>query len=84
MELRNILKAHPAKWMIWEGEPMSESVERVKSMGLKSLVFDPCGNVPDQVKSQNPNDSMAKHLGMAKTSCGFWALTLIEHLGSGT
>ena len=57
-ELRNILKDHPAKWMIWEGEPVQESVESLKIMGIKSLVFDPCGNVPDngdflQVMRQN-------------------------------
>jgi zinc transport system substrate-binding protein len=48
MELQNILKDHPAKWMIWEGEPAKASVERLKIMGMESLVFDPCGNVPDQ------------------------------------
>jgi zinc transport system substrate-binding protein len=48
MELRNMLKAHPAKWMIWEGEPIKEPVEKLKSLGIQSLVFDPCGNVPDQ------------------------------------
>jgi len=58
MELQSILKDHPAKWMIWEGEPIKESVERLKIMGLKSLVFDPCGNVPNngdflQVMRQN-------------------------------
>jgi len=46
LELRNMLNGYPAKWMIWEGEPMSESVQRLKSVGLESLVFDPCGNVP--------------------------------------
>ena len=58
MELQNILKDHPAKWLIWEAEPVKESVERLKIMGIKSLVFDPCGNVPDngnflQVMRQN-------------------------------
>jgi zinc transport system substrate-binding protein len=48
LELQKILKGHPAKWMIWEGEPMRESVERLKSIGVNSLAFDPCGNVPDQ------------------------------------
>jgi zinc transport system substrate-binding protein len=48
MEVRNMLKAHPAKWMIWEGEPIKEPVEKLKSFGIQSLVFDPCGNVPDQ------------------------------------
>ena len=48
MELNHILKEHPAKWMIWEGEPMKESAERLATIGVASLVFDPCGNKPDQ------------------------------------
>jgi zinc transport system substrate-binding protein len=48
MELLAILKSHPAEWMIWEGNPDRATVERLKSLGLSSLVFDPCGNVPDQ------------------------------------
>jgi zinc transport system substrate-binding protein len=47
-ELRSILKGHPAKWMIWEGRPMQGSVDKLESEGIKSLVFDPCANVPDQ------------------------------------
>jgi zinc transport system substrate-binding protein len=48
LELNGILKDHPAKWMIWEAEPMQTSVDKLKSAGVGSLVFDPCGNVPDQ------------------------------------
>jgi zinc transport system substrate-binding protein len=48
MELRNMLKEHPAKWMIWEGEPLKESVEKLKSLEVDSLVFAPCGDVPKQ------------------------------------
>ena len=48
LELRDMLKEHPAKWMIWEGEPLKESVEKLKVLGLDSLVFAPCGNVPKQ------------------------------------
>jgi len=47
-ELQGILKVHPAKWMIWEGKPMQASVDKLEAAGIKSLVFDPCGNVPDQ------------------------------------
>jgi zinc transport system substrate-binding protein len=47
MELQSILKYHPAKWMIWEADPMQKSQESLKSAGIKSLIFDPCGNVPD-------------------------------------
>jgi zinc transport system substrate-binding protein len=46
--LAALLKEHPAKWMVWEGEPAEESVARLKTMGVESLVFDPCGNVPDE------------------------------------
>ncbi|NIO04198.1 MAG: zinc ABC transporter solute-binding protein [Proteobacteria bacterium] len=48
VELRDILKDHPAKWMIWEGDPISEPVERLKTLGMDSLVFDPCGNIPER------------------------------------
>jgi zinc transport system substrate-binding protein len=46
IELQGILKDHPAEWMIWEGEPNTSAVAKLKSMGINSLVFDPCGNVP--------------------------------------
>ena len=39
---------HPAEWMIWEGDPMAGVVERLEKIGLKSLVFDPCGNAPEE------------------------------------
>jgi zinc transport system substrate-binding protein len=48
IELQKIIKSHPARWMIWDGEPVEESVKRLESMGMRSLVFDPCGNVPEK------------------------------------
>ena len=45
-ELKQILATHPAKWMIWEGEPAKASVEKLTALGVTSLVFDPCGNTP--------------------------------------
>jgi zinc transport system substrate-binding protein len=47
-ELQGILKDHAATWMIWEGEPNASSAAKLKSMGINSLVFDPCGNTPVQ------------------------------------
>ena len=47
-ELVDMVQSHPARWMIWEGQPMPESVERLKSIQIDSLVFDPCGNRPDR------------------------------------
>jgi zinc transport system substrate-binding protein len=46
--LQAILKQHPAEWMIWEGQPVQASMDGLKTLGVDSLVFDPCGNVPDQ------------------------------------
>jgi zinc transport system substrate-binding protein len=48
MELQGILKEHPAEWMIWEGKPAEESLEKLMSSGINSLVFDPCGNTPGE------------------------------------
>ena len=45
--LEETLKSHPAKWMIWEGEPVAESVKRLEAIGVRSVVFDPCGNRPE-------------------------------------
>jgi len=47
-EFEKILKRHSAEWMIWEGQPVQASVAQLKALGVDSLVFDPCGNVPDQ------------------------------------
>jgi zinc transport system substrate-binding protein len=45
-ELKELLKTHPAKWMIWEGAPGEETVRKLKEVGLESVVFDPCGAGP--------------------------------------
>ena len=60
-ELKEILQQHPSKWMIWEGPPVPASVAKLKTLGVGSLVFDPCGNVPENgdfmvVMRQNVND----------------------------
>jgi len=46
-ELKALRKEHPAKWMIWEGTPVPGAVERLAAGGIGSVVFDPCGNVPE-------------------------------------
>lgn len=46
--LTGLLKRHPAKWMIWEGHPNPEIVNKLKDLGLESAVFEPCGNTPDK------------------------------------
>jgi zinc transport system substrate-binding protein len=32
--------------MIWEDEPLAETENRLEAMGIRSLVFRPCGNRP--------------------------------------
>ena len=64
MELKSVLAGHQAKWMVWEGSPNPDTVERLKTMDVNSLVFNPCGNVPEQgdflsVMKQNVNNLKA-------------------------
>ena len=47
-ELKDILNDHKAQWMIWEGQPKPESVAKLIAIGVNSLVFDPCSNVPEK------------------------------------
>ena len=34
--------------MVWEDNPMQESVKKLKSLGINSLVFNPCSNTPEE------------------------------------
>jgi zinc transport system substrate-binding protein len=45
-DLRDVMVNHRARWMIWEGEPSKDNVEKLGAAGIQSVVFDPCGNVP--------------------------------------
>ena len=46
--LQAILQGHAAAWMLWEGDPLPASVQKLQTLGVHSLVFDPCGNTPEQ------------------------------------
>mgnify|MGYP003673921678 CR=1 FL=1 len=46
--LQEIVASHPAKWMIWEGDPDPASVSKLKAIGIESLVFDPCGGPAEE------------------------------------
>ena len=46
--LEHLLKDHPAKWMIWEGDPNPDSIRKLEELGVRSVVFNPCGNVPEK------------------------------------
>ncbi len=60
-ELVELLKSHPAKCMVWEGEPNPATVSRLREIDVDSVVFAPCGNVPEagdyrSVMQQNINN----------------------------
>ena len=46
--LKSILQGHAAAWMLWEGDPLPTSADKLQALEVKSLVFDPCGNTPEQ------------------------------------
>ncbi len=46
-ELTTLLRSHPAKWMIWEGEPSPGITAKLTALGIQSIVFDPCASTPD-------------------------------------
>jgi zinc transport system substrate-binding protein len=46
--LQAILKNHPARIMLWENQPLPEITERLHVMGIEGIVFNPCGNRPEE------------------------------------
>lgn len=45
--LEEILASHPARWMLWEDEPVDDSIAALHELGVGSLLFDPCANMPE-------------------------------------
>ena len=60
-----MLADHSAKWMIWEGEPLEATVEKLEEKGIGSLVFSPCSNVPEQGDFLSVMQRNTKNLEMA-------------------
>ncbi len=46
--LEDLLVSHPAKQMIWEGTPREETKSKLVSLGIETVVFTPCGSVPEE------------------------------------
>jgi zinc transport system substrate-binding protein len=42
-----LLASHPTRIMLWEGEPLPEVKEILLEKGIMALVFNPCGNRPE-------------------------------------
>jgi zinc transport system substrate-binding protein len=47
-ELKALLSARSSRLMVWEGTPEPATVAGLKEQGLDSVVFDPCGGVPEE------------------------------------
>jgi zinc transport system substrate-binding protein len=45
-DFQRLLSEHSATLMLWEGEPLGETAERLESLGVTAVVFDQCANVP--------------------------------------
>lgn len=45
-DFAKLREKHTSEWMIWEGDPAPESVKKLEALGVRSVVFDPCGNRP--------------------------------------
>ncbi len=54
--------------MIWEGEPVRASVDKLKTLEVDSLVFDPCGNVPARGDFMNVMQRNIENLRRAFTT----------------
>jgi zinc transport system substrate-binding protein len=46
-ELEKLRDAHPARWMVWEGEPLPSVAARLKERGVASVVLDPGARTPE-------------------------------------
>ena len=44
--IEKLLITHPAQLMLWEADPYAETVNRLKIMGIDTLVYQPMGNRP--------------------------------------
>ena len=45
-QLEELLASNPARWMIWERQPLPATAKRLDAAGLRGLVFETCANVP--------------------------------------
>ena len=47
-DLDALRRRHPARWMLWEAPPLAETADRLRGLGVESIVFRPCGNRPQE------------------------------------
>ena len=65
IDLGNLVRQHPAKLMIWEGEPTVSVREKLTQMGVRSVVFSPAGNQPGEGDYfEIMNDNIAEFMAL--------------------
>ena len=66
--LEELLKEHPAEFMIWPTQPMPEITQRLQEMNITSVVYDPTGIAnPEEnllVKMKNGTKGLAEVYGL--------------------
>jgi len=45
--IKAVVQKNGAQTMLWEDRPLEESVAQLRELGVNSIVFNPCGNVPE-------------------------------------
>ena len=58
-ELEELVASRPASWMLWEDEPMQETCDRLRTLGVRVAVFRPAATRP---KSGDYLTTMRKNL----------------------
>ncbi|WP_455234791.1 metal ABC transporter substrate-binding protein, partial [Thiogranum longum] len=41
-------ESFPALWMLWKEQPLTDTAQRLQSLGIEAIIFDPCGNRPQR------------------------------------
>lgn len=58
-EIEHLKKDHGITYLVWEGTPLPENVEKLKAMGIQSVVISPMGGNPE---GMNFMEGMEKNL----------------------
>ena len=46
-DLEHDIDDHVIDWMVWEDQPLATSISFLDENSIKSVVFNPCGNIPE-------------------------------------
>ena len=46
-EIEHLKKDHNIQYLVWEGKPLQENIDKLNEMGIKSVVITPMGGQPD-------------------------------------